>query len=88
MSEVRDKLRRSIRMQQITINFFYSYTILGTLQPVGKNFTKLRGGTMSSCLKFIMTIYDLIVEVRNEVYRVFIKYCVFSLKCCDFLELC
>jgi len=39
-----------------------SIPIEGTLQPVGKNFTKLRGGTMSSCLKFMMTIYDLIVE--------------------------
>ena len=30
---------------------------------------------------------DMDMIVRG-IYRVFIKYCVFSLKCCDFSELC
>ena len=30
--------------------------------------------------------YQIIICLRS--YRVFIKYCVFSLKCCDFSELC
>ena len=42
---------------------------------------------------FVNVIYDIKGDVYSVGpskirYRVFIKYCVFSLKCCDFSELC
>ena len=33
--------------------------------PVGKNFPKLRAGTMGSCLSFMMNLYDAIVVADN-----------------------
>jgi hypothetical protein len=38
----------------------------GTLHPVGKHYPKLRGGTMDSCLKFLLTIYDKIIEEKSS----------------------
>ena len=36
--------------------------IPGVQHPVGKNFPKLRAGTMASCITFMMNLYDAIVE--------------------------
>ena len=33
--------------------------------PTGKNFPKLRAGTLGSCLSFMMNLYDAIVEADN-----------------------
>lgn len=42
-----------------------SVPIEGVLQPTGKNFPKLRAGTMGSCLTFFMNLYDAVVEADN-----------------------
>ena len=41
------------------------FTLSGVNLPVGKNFPKLRAGTMGSCLTFMMNLYDAIVEADN-----------------------
>ena len=33
--------------------------------PIGKSFAKLRAGTQSSCISFMMNLYDAIVEADN-----------------------
>ena len=33
--------------------------------PSGKGFVKLRAGTLSSCLAFLMNMYDAVVETDN-----------------------
>ncbi|XP_023322024.1 protein tyrosine phosphatase domain-containing protein 1 isoform X3 [Eurytemora carolleeae] len=40
--------------------------VAGVLQPAGKNFPKLRGGTLASCLKFMMTVYDIVYEKESH----------------------
>ena len=40
-------------------------TVPGIQHPVGKNFPKLRAGTMASCLTFMMNLYDAIVGADN-----------------------
>ena len=41
------------------------------------------------CSKLILITFSCGYHIKRQLtYRVFIKYCVFSLKCCDFSELC
>merc|ERR1711994_974063 len=42
-----------------------SVLIEGDQYPLGKNFPKLRAGTMASCITFMMNLYDAIVETDN-----------------------
>ena len=43
----------------------YLFIRLGNHLPLGKNFTKIRPGTLGSCLTFLMNLYDAIVEADN-----------------------
>jgi hypothetical protein len=43
------------------------FTLTGTLHPVGKHYPKLRAGTLDSCLKFLMTLYDIILQATFPV---------------------
>ena len=56
-----------LKIKRFFKNLFSSLPPPGTLQPVGRNFPKLRGGTMTSCLKFCMNIYDIVQAADREV---------------------
>ena len=52
-------------MRIIKYNCSQSSNVPGVQHPVGKNFPKLRAGTMASCITFMMNLYDTIVEADN-----------------------
>ena len=52
------------KTKDILFNPFHCF-ILGVHLPSGKNFVKLRAGTLGSCLTFLMNMYDAVVEADN-----------------------
>ena len=52
-------------MRIIKYSYGQSSNVAGVQHPVGKNFPKLRAGTMASCITFMMNLYDAIVQADN-----------------------
>ena len=51
--------------EEMKVHLIIHYYVSGNHLPLGKNFTKIRPGTLGSCLTFLMNLYDAIVEADN-----------------------
>jgi hypothetical protein len=63
----RSNTNRNYIYPKLNPNLTGIFTLAGTLHPVGKHYPKLRAGTLDSCLKFLMTLYDIILQATFPV---------------------